>query len=39
MEVIKNFLLQTDFSTPRIASLADVPLSFVEQVKKNLNTN
>jgi hypothetical protein len=35
---IKAFLDNTEFSVEKIASLVDVPVSFVEKVKKGLRT-
>ncbi len=35
-EVVKNLLLQTDFTVAKIASLANVTEPFVNKVKKNL---
>jgi len=36
-EVVKNLLLKTDFTTAKIASLANVTEAFVRKVKKTLN--
>jgi hypothetical protein len=33
---VHNLLLQTDFSDEKIASIANVPLTFVAEVKKSL---
>ena len=35
-QAVKAFLANTEFSVEKIASLVDVPVSFVEQVKKSL---
>lgn len=36
---VKAFLASTKFSTEKIASLLDVPVSFVEKVKKSRRPN
>jgi len=36
-EFVRNLLLNTDFDTAKIASLAGVPVTFVEKVKKGVN--
>ena len=36
-EFVKNLLLNTDFDNAKIASLARVPETFVEKVKKEVN--
>lgn len=36
-EVVKNLLLETNFTVTKIASLANVTEGFVEKVKKTLN--
>lgn len=38
-EIVKNLLDQTEFSDDKIASLANVPLSFIEKVKQASNNN
>jgi hypothetical protein len=36
-DVVKNLLLQTDFTAAKIAALASVTEDFVDKVKKTLN--
>ena len=36
-EFVKNLILNTDFDNAKIASLAGVPETFVEKVKKEVN--
>ena len=36
ISVIKNLLTQTDFSDEKIASIAGVEVSFVEEIRKEL---